>query len=175
MEHQHREPFFNSIIWRDEKLVTERTVDYLDALQASYDEVIEMLLTVASVPGHLLNGDRFHKIFSRAPMPERDATLGHALTASYMNDGAVTRLIDWCWRQDTTNLDEESARLCAIILCWSLASPHRMLRDQSTKALVNLLRKRIDTLIAVMKMFEHVDDLYISVNVYLLQHMGYRF
>ncbi len=166
VKHQYREPFFNSIIWRNEKLVTEKTVDYLNALPASYDEVIEMLLTVASVPGHLLNGDRFHKIFSRAPISERDATLGRALTESYMNDGAITRLIDWCRQQDTEKVDEDSARLCAIILCWSLASPHRMLRDQSTKALVNLLKKRIDTLITIMKKFECVDDLYIRERIF---------
>lgn len=163
---QHREPFFNSIIWRETALVSERTVDYLNAMPARDEDVLEMLLTVASVPGHILNADRLHRIFTRRSMPKRDATLGRALTASYMNEGAICRLIDWCWRQDTSNLDEDSARLCAIALCWALSSPHRMLRDQSTKALVNLLRSRIDTLIAVMKMFESVDDLYVRERMF---------
>lgn len=163
---QHREPFFNSIIWRETALATERTVDYLNAMPARYEDVLEMLLTVASVPGHILNADRLHKIFVRRSMPDRDAKLGRALTASYMNEGAICRLIDWCWRQDTSNLDENSARLCAVALCWSLSSPHRILRDQSTKALVNLLRSRIDTLIAVMKMFESVDDLYVCERIF---------
>lgn len=163
---QHREPFFNSIIWRETALVTKKTVDYLHAMPARYEDVLEMLLIVTSVPGHILNADRLHKIFARHHMPERDATFGRALTSSYMNEGAICRLIDCCWRQDTSNLDEDSARLCAIALCWSLSSPHRMLRDQSTKALVNLLRSRIDTLIAVMKMFESIDDLYVRERVF---------
>ncbi len=92
---QYWEPFFNSIIWREQALVT-KTVDYLHAMPARYEDVLEMLLIVTFVPGHILNADRLHKIFAWHHMPERDATFGRVLTPSYMNEGAICCLYWIC-------------------------------------------------------------------------------
>ena len=46
----------------------------------------------------------------------------------------------------------------------------RQLRDQTTKALVNLLEEQPDALIAVMKAFENIDDPYIAERLYAVAY-----
>jgi hypothetical protein len=47
-----------------------------------------------------------------------------------------------------------------------LASTHRKLRDQTTKALVNLLEQQPEALLAILKVFKNIDDLYILERLY---------
>ncbi len=79
----------------------------------------------------------------------------------------IRRLIDWAWSTGiSSNIDYETARLTGQTLTWLLSSTNRKLRDQTTKALVNLLEQQPGALLAILKAFKNIDDLYILERLY---------
>ena len=65
-------------------------------------------------------------------------------------------IVKFCFSKSFEDYSENSIKLYSILLSWFLTSSHRKLRDYSTKALVYILKDRIDILIEVLKRFENV-------------------
>jgi hypothetical protein len=83
----------------------------------------------------------------------------------------IRALIDWAWLPDISNkVDAETARLVAQTLTWVLASTKNELRDQTTKALVNLQEQQPDVLIKTLQAFEKINDLYILERLYAVAY-----
>jgi len=125
------------------------------------------LIELTVQKGHPFNADRLNKMLKRYTMPERDSFWLQYIkyySFSFDNDSAtpIRRLIDWAWQKDiSAKIDSETARLTAQTLAWILSSTFIQVRDQTTKALVNLLEEQPEALIAVLENFKDIDDLYI--------------
>ena len=95
-------------------------------------------------------------------MAERDAWWSIYLYSYFGNNSNIDRIVDWAWSDtDYSSIDEESLRLCGIILAWFLTTSQRLLRDRATKALVKLLTDKIDILMAILKLFKGINDTYV--------------
>lgn len=104
-------------------------------------------------------------------MADRDAWWSIFLHEQYGAEDAVDRLIDWAWHpDDKSHIDDEAVRLNAIALGWFFTSSHRFLRDRATKALVNLLDRRIHILIQVLDAFTEIDDPYVAERLYCVAY-----
>jgi hypothetical protein len=109
-------------------------------------------------------------------MPDRDVWWSIFLHFQNGEHRAVDRLLDWSWPPDDQNetdhsqIEEEPVRLCCIALTWCLTTPNRFIRDQATKALVNLLRYRPHLLPPVMEAFSGVDDPYVHERLYAVAY-----
>jgi hypothetical protein len=80
-------------------------------------------------------------------------------------------LIDWASSISlNTEIDKEAVDLCAMTLTWMLTTSNRFLRDNATKALVNLLTGRLDAVVRIIDRFAEVDDLYVVERVYALAY-----
>lgn len=171
--------FLNSLNWRnvdsiDDKKITKwlRNEDHRLDDDAWFLKLIEL----TAIKNHPMNSDRLFRVLSRYSMAERDSFWQLHLRYFNGNDDngnafPVRRLIDWAWSYNITNLiDRETARLCGLTLSWVLTSTNRVLRDQTTKALVNLLENQSDALISILKSFESVDDLYIRERLYAISY-----
>ncbi len=169
----------DSLKWReisnisDEKITKwlEKHGRYFD-----YSEWFYTLNELTTIPNHPFNSDRFHGILMRQPMPKRDGGLqeyirGYSTYDDYGVAFPIRRLIDWAWTPNiSNNADSETVRLAAQTLSWILSSTDIILRDQVTKALVNLLEQQSDVLILVLKTFDKVDDLYIKERLYAVAY-----
>lgn len=181
-EHFHRQNterlnrfLFDSLNWRkiesiDDKKITEWFQGPF--FRIGDDDLFLKLVELSPVIGHPFNGDRLFKILKRHKMPQRDSFWQqHLLWFNGYDDYNIAypirRLIDWAWTPGISwELDFETTRLTAQTLTWVLASTSSRLRDQTTKALVNLLEQQPEALISVLKAFKNIDDLYILERLY---------
>ncbi len=164
--------YLNSLRWRKiESIDDEKFVDWAtktNQFQISYEEYFSFLFEMSAVENHPFNSDRMTNILLRANMPKRDSFLQqYFLYYSGKDDSGsampINRLIDWAWRPNISKqVSKETARLVSQALCWILATTDTVLRDQATKAMVNLLQNQIPTLIEVFKKLVTVDDTYIA-------------
>lgn len=147
-----------------------------DNFNMDFHKYINTIIELVPVSGHSYNGDRMQVNFMRFTMPERDGFLQQFFY--YYNekdDGGtpypVRRMIEWAWQPGISKLiDEETARLTGQFLAWVLCVTQRKLRDEATKAMVNLLEEQPGALIAILRAFESVDDLYILERLYAVAY-----
>ena len=141
------------------------------------DAVYDRVLQLVASPGHPLNADWLHARLLGMAMPDRDRDWSIYLHRAWESGGAegrtaLGRLLGWAWpadaedRDPAAGYDEEVVRLAAVALAWCLTTPHRFVRDRATKALVALLRSRLDVLGRVVEAFRAVDDLYLLERLY---------
>lgn len=144
----------------------------------SNDEWFYSLTELTSITDHPFNSDRLHNILLRYSMSERDGFLQNYFRgySGYDDNNfafPLRRLIDWAWTPNIsfdTDTDKETARLVAQTLAWVLSSTDIELRDQTTKALVNLLGQQPEVLVLILKAFEKIDDPYISERLYAIAY-----
>jgi hypothetical protein len=173
----------DSLKWRNakninEKKVTELLIGYYTSNINRFDDLLYALTELGAIPNHPFNSDKLHNILSQFTMPQRDGfwqqfVLRHSSFYGKHDDfvHAIKKMIDWAWLPNISNkVDSETARLVAQTLSWVLASTKVELRDQTTKALVNLLEQQPDALIATLKAFENINDLYILERLYAVTY-----
>lgn len=166
---------FDSLNWRKiESIDDKKITDWLRSknFRISDDELFLKLIELSPIINHPFNSDRLFGILKRYKMPKRDSFWQqHIRYYNGYDDNDIAfpirRLIDWSWTTGISfNIDTETARLTGQTLTWFLASTHRKFRDQTTKALVNLLEQQPDALLAILKAFKSIDDLYILERLY---------
>lgn len=166
--------FRQSLVWRDLSSFTEGTREALNELtrsESDWDDTLDVLLTVATLPGHPLNAIFLDQRLSRDSMPERDAWWSIYLHHAWGNHGAVDRLVDWASSvAHSAALDDDTVDLSATTLSWMLATPNRFLRDRATKALVNLLTGRLGAVRRLLERFVGVDDPYVAERIYAVTY-----
>ncbi len=170
-----REAFVSSIALRDHLSINDKTLDYAREHALRYHHTsngfTNAIITVASNPKHPFNADFLHKNLLKQELPDRDSWWSIFLYEQYGAEDAVDRLIDWAWHpDDKSHIDDEAIRLSAIALGWFFTSSHRFLRDRATKALVNLLDKRIQVLIQVLDAFTGINDSYVAERLYCVAY-----
>lgn len=161
-----REAFVESLIWRDPKVITERTTNYINKhilkYKGTFNRFLDALLTIASDSEHPYNADFLHEQLMKYNLAARDEWWSIFIFEQYGEHRAVDRLVDWAWSpEDKSHINDESIRLCGTALAWFLTTSHRYLRDRATKALVNLLTKRIHALREIIYEFLDVNDPYV--------------
>lgn len=170
--------FIDSLIWRKPDAFSPKIEgtrkyinDYVIQSENGHNDFLNALLTVAPIPNHPLNAEFLHKHLSRFSMQERDSWWSTFLHYQNGNKNSVDRLIEWGWsNQDKSHIGDESIRLCAIALCWFLATPNRFIRDRATKALVEILTNRAHVMLEILKLFYSVNDQYVLERVYAVAY-----
>lgn len=159
--------FLSSIVWRDPVAVTQQAMSYLRSLMASNTEdVIETLVTLATIPDHPLNINFTDNLLRESSMAERDAWWTVGLHDLWGRQSAVDRLIQWANRLwPHTEITDESAKLTAFIAAWLLPSSNRFLRDNATKALVRVFTWRPAVIEQVIEHFSDLDDAYVAERI----------
>mgnify|MGYP001396925691 CR=1 FL=1 len=168
----------DSLKWRKLSSIKEKKITkwLVDNGKLDYDEWLYTLTELTATSKHPFNSDRLHKILLKQSMPNRDSFWqGYLKYYNGYDDNDIAfplrRLIDWAWSPNISiNTDTDTSRLVAQTLVWVLASTNIELRDQTTKALVNLLEQQPEVLITILKSFKEVDDLYILERLYAVAY-----
>lgn len=169
----------DSLKWRSIKSINEeKLINWFqgDFFNIDYDRYLLTIEKLATIKKHPFNSDRLHQILIKTPMPERDSFWqSHALWFSGYDDNEIgfplRRLIDWAWSPSiSSSVDGDTALLAAQTLTWLLASTNRKLRDEVTKAIVNLLEQQPKTLLNLHEKFRSVDDMYIQERLFAITY-----
>lgn len=167
--------FLQSLTWRS---IQSIDAEKMDKWLSSGDFIVDndkwicKLYELTAIKEHTLNSDRLHSALKQFSLAERDSFWQSHLLEFGKNDyyGSATpikRLIDWAWTEGISRrIDFETARLTAQSLSWLLASTCIEFRDQTTKALVNLLENQPEALISTLKAFRRTNDMYILERLY---------
>lgn len=166
--------FRQSLIWRTHTAFSDSTREATNKLcqsEQDFRDTLEVLLTVATLPGHPLNARFLDWRLQKDAMADRDAWWSTYLHQAWGTEGAVRRLIDWASSiTPGTSVDDETVELCAVALSWMLTTSNRFLRDRATKALVSLLTGRLSAAIRLVEQFADVDDPYVTERVYAVAY-----
>lgn len=169
----------DSLKWRKvESINDEKITSWLQSGKAiiSDSEWFLYLTELSSIIDHPFNSNRLTHILKQYSMAERDSSWQKFMYSynGYNDENVafpIKRLIDWAWMPNISILsDDETARLVAQTLAWILSTTNTKLRDQTTKALVNLLEQKPNVLIGLLKTFQDVDDLYILERLYAVTY-----
>ncbi len=169
----------DSLKWRSIKSIDdEKLIEWFqgDFFSIDYDRYLLTLTELSTIKNHPFNSDRLHGILLKAKMPERDSFWqSHTLWYSGNDDNEIgfplRRLIDWAWSPAISiSVDTDTAILASQTLSWLLASTNRKLRDEVTKAIVNLLEQQPKALVELLTRFKDVDDMYIQERLYAIAY-----
>jgi hypothetical protein len=169
----------DSLNWRKiESINNEKLVNWFkgEYFRVTDDDYFNKLTELSTVIGHPFNSDRLFRILKSYKMPQRDGFWQQHLRyfSGYNDDNTaspIRRLIDWAWTPAiSSKLDFETTRLTAQTLTWVLSTTNIKLRDQTTKAMVNLLEQQPEALMQILKTFKSIDDLYISERLYAIAY-----
>ena len=159
------EAFLDSLLWRRHECFTDRALELARTLIDS-DGEWDLFVKIATEPSNMFNADYLHGCLSRLTMPERDSTWSHYLNWHDDKNSPVGVLIDWAWREGMGTIDNDRARLAAVVLGWFLSSSNRAVRDKATKALACLFAKRLQLAAETLRAFAEVDDLYVQERLF---------
>lgn len=166
--------FRQSIIWRTTTSFstdTRKSMNVVDRNDHRWQDTLDVLLTVATLPGHPLNANFLDRHLRKYSMPVRDASWSIYLHDARGSQSTVDRLVDWASLiEPDTCVDDEIIDLCSTTLAWMLTTSNRFLRDRATKALVSLLTGRLNAVVRLVERFADVDDLYVAERVYAVAY-----
>jgi hypothetical protein len=166
--------FRQSIVWRATTSFSKETLKSMNAIDKHdhrWQDTLDTLLTVATLPGHPLNANFLNRHLRKYSMPDRDASWSIYLHDAWGSRGSVDRLVDWGTAiKPATRIDDESIDLCSTTLAWMLTTSNRFLRDHATKALVSLLTGQLNAVVRLIERFADVDDPYVAERVYAVAY-----
>lgn len=162
-----KDAFLNSFVWRDPKFISDATVRYINEyimpMEDTRSQFLNNILLVSSHKDHPFNAERLHKLLTNMKLPDRDEFWSIYLHYQYGEKTSVDRIIDWALSNtDKSYITDDVIELISITLTWFLTSSNRYLRDNATKALVNILTDRVNVMISLIKRFIDVDDPYVT-------------
>ncbi|RAP37143.1 hypothetical protein B1207_06910 [Legionella quinlivanii] len=160
-----QESFIQSLKWRELPCLSTKNSDYINNIWRSKHSINFFLKTIISLcaqPTNCLNSLYLHEIMIKQSLAIRDSWWTIFLCNEFYEGSSIWLLVQWGLNvNDENNFLQESIKLASICLAWFLSSTNNFLRDKATKALINLLKDRISTLIEILKLFEKVNDPYI--------------
>lgn len=169
--------FVESLFWRKKESIDfKKCQKYVNSVvlasRKSKNCFLSTTLSLAPLPGHPFNADTLHRMLVNVTMPMRDSWWSQQVGHHFREEASpVSRLVEWVLSQDSIpRLSHEAIRLSALTLGWFLTTSHQPLRDSATLALVKLLDKNIDALIATLKAFEAADDLYVQERLFAVAY-----
>lgn len=175
-----KDPFFTgwafrqSLLWRNKDSFFSSTLDILNELNNMWDDrdkTVDIFLTLSTIPGHPWNAYYLHKWLWDLSMPVRDSSWSINLYKLSGYQSSVDRLIDWASDvQPDFIIEDEVVDLCSTSLAWMLSTSDRYLRDNATKAIVNLLTGRLQAVSRLVERFADVDDFYVAERIYAVAY-----
>ena len=167
-----RNAFLYGLLWRKTTSITEHTIDYINSeilqYEYSFNQFVDVLFALSARPNHPLNAKNAFNFFHGVKMSDRDATFIPIFDELYSNhDSALYRLVEWgLVHASKQAITDDIAESYAIILSWLLISPNNELRDKATTAIIYILNSHMPALLFLMRIFEEIDDPYISERIY---------
>lgn len=161
--------FMSSLLWRNQRYFTKRTLELLEAASkyTGESEVLRTLIAISTEPDNQFNARFLDSRLRPMPMHERDSFWSMRIIEEGENDdGPIETLVAWTLQNGFYPIEEQRAELAAIALSWLFTTSHRAVRDRATKALSTLLAPRLRLAAQLVREFAAVNDPYVVDRVF---------
>lgn len=155
--------YIKSFLWRKASAINDTDfMAYVNEYGASRDSVLQVLIENSTKENHPLNAFFLHNILENKPIAQRDY-----LWTTYINDLAhgeerLFQLITYFDKGNLLNgLSKSNTELLLVLFTWLLTSSNRILRDKSSKASIELLKRNFSLCKPLLQRFEKVNDPYV--------------
>lgn len=162
------ERYLSSFLWRKASSVNEENfMDFVNAHPVDRDLVLRILIENSTKEHHPLNALFLHKVLMNKELVKRDA-----LWTTYINRLAYPdeRLFQLIMFFDEGNLldglSEANTELLLILFTWIFTASNRLLRDKTSKAAIELLKRNFQLCEKLLVLFEDVNDPYVLQRLY---------
>ena len=133
-----KEAFLEGLPWRKAEHFTNVTNQLIGSLlkHADYtrNDTLEVLVGLATRPGHPCSADKLYRVLNRLAMADRDLLWTEYLRKAE-NFSVVFRLLEWVERNADKGLSPDSVGITIKLLSLMLTSVRRPFRDRTTRAL----------------------------------------
>lgn len=134
-----RDVFLEGLYWRPVGSFTKQTQDIINFYlnqrhEWTRNEVLEVLVSLATRPHHPYSADRLHGFLAGQNMPDRDLFWSEFLRP-LDRTSAVVRLLEWIERSEGRPRNTDVVGNCVTLLSLCLTTTRRALRDRVTRAL----------------------------------------
>ncbi|MGN0105436.1 DUF4062 domain-containing protein [Methanobrevibacter ruminantium] len=164
--------FIKSLYWRKLEDMDERIINYIKIQISSSPKKfyfwLEMMVSLSSYPRFILNAKKLHVYLLKYSMSKRDSFWLPWINEQYNSEKSVFQIINWALYMYDNRVDKEYLELLSITLAWFLSSNNQKLRDESTYALIYLLKNNLKILLNLLETFENVDDVFITERLFAI-------
>ena len=153
--------------WRNcNTFSAERFFEFIHAHHVAPENLWPILIANSTKEKSPINADFLHRLLLKQPLNHRDY-----LWTIYINDMAsedrVLQLIEYFEQGNSfLGMNTQSLKLMLTLFAWLLTSSNRRLRDQASKAIVEILCRNFDLCMPLLEKFENVDDPYVLQRLY---------
>jgi len=159
--------FVDSIRWRSPTAFSDRTLELLNRLSRSDDDITALLVELAVVEDHPWNVELLHRNLISRNLAERDAFWTVAINAAHDDPGhPLVRLMDWSLNSGVAQASEATLNLALATLAWSCASTSARVRDTASKGMLSILATRPALAAPLFERFNGCDDPYVVERLY---------
>lgn len=163
------ERYISSFHWRDYKNISaESFVNMIKKYQCNLDIVWSVLIGNSTKVSHPLNAEFLHRFLKGYKLNQRDS-----LWTIYINkitaekENRLIQLIEFYGQGSELKVKyKEQNELVLTLFSWLLTSSNRWLRDNVSKAMIEILKNHFDLCLIILKKFDDANDPYVIQRLY---------
>ncbi len=157
--------YFKTLAKRDSNISLQVFKELASKYTISYAQFWEPFIENSTRIGHPLNSYGLHSILINLKLQERDEQWSIFIN-ELTEENRIINLIYYLEEKELEGINDEQFKLLLILFTWFLSSSNRILRDRTSKAMIELLKGRLFLCIDLLKLFSSVDDPYIMQRLY---------
>lgn len=163
-----RKAYIKGFAWRSASSIDSSTfINYVNQINAEPSDVFPVLLECATKTEHPLNANFLHNLLMRKELAERDYIWTVYINSTNEDSNRVVSLALFLLEGRNVQISKiETIKLLSIVMIWHLTSSNRWIRDTISHALVELLKSHIALVKDIVRMFEGVNDVYVTQRIY---------
>lgn len=161
--------YINNLIYRDDTKINKTKL--LEGLsnninnQSLLDSFYNVLIVLSGRENNPLNALYLHEYLKQKRLNIRDAYWTVFINDNYYAGTTLYNNISYFENKEFVG-NYNTKKLYVVLLTWFLTSSNRLLRDKSSRCIINLLKNDYDLMVELLDLFNDVNDPYIIQRLY---------
>ena len=164
--------YLNSFLWRKESCIDFNSFFKCITNNSNYilenQTVWNVFIGNSTKVNHPLNANALHNLLKSYELNIRDFLWTCSINRIWDDDSdRLYQLIKLCNEDEFIEIkDKAQIELLLTLFCWLLTSSNRFLRDNTSKAMIELLKSNFNLCEVLLKKFENANDPYVAQRLY---------
>ena len=160
--------YIDSFLWRKASSVNaDAFLEFINTHSIERENVFRVLIENSTKENHPLNALFLHSILKNKTISYRDALWTTYINGLTDDNERVYQLVNYFDNGNLLDgLSDANTELLLILFGWLLTSSNRFLRDKSSKAMIELLKRNFALCEKTLRCFETVNDPYVLQRLY---------
>ena len=167
-KHRLSEEYVKSFLWRKKETINKDSfAEFVTSHPISPDTLWSVLIECSTRVYHPLNAEFLHLILFKMPISHRDYVWTIYVNGMADEEIRLYQLILHFEKGEVLNgLTDENIELLLVLFALILTSSNRVLRDKTSKAMIEILKRNFDQCKTLLEKFEKVNDPYVIQRLY---------